>query len=136
LSYNKFTLESQRVYYEDTDAMGIMYHASYLKYMDRARCECLWSMGICFDNTSENSGVFVVSDIKIKYFKSLRLQDTVNISCDAIKLGSTYVVFEQKLSHQQQPDQVYSAAEVRVVSIDKNGRPALLPEKFRNNLLK
>lgn len=133
---HKFTLENQRVYYEDTDAMGIMYHASYLKYMDRARCECLWSMGVRFDNPAENGGGFVVSDIKIKYFKSLRLQDLVAISCDAIKVGSTYVLFEQKLSHQHQSELIYSSAEVRIVSIDTDGRPALLPEKFRNNLLK
>ena len=134
MSY-KFTLENQRVYYEDTDAIGIAYHASYLKFMDRARCECLWDMGIYFEGLSKEGCCFVVSDITIKYLKPMRLQETINISCDVIEVGNTFSVFNQKICCSKKSGYVYSTAEVKVVSVDERGKPALLPEAFRKRVV-
>jgi tol-pal system-associated acyl-CoA thioesterase len=131
----KFTLKNQRVYYEDTDAIGIAYHASYLKFMDRARCECLWDMGICFNELAKSACCFVVSDINIKYLKPMHLQDMVNISCDVVEVGNTFAVFKQQVVHNEKPEHIHSLAEVKIVSIDDRGKPMLLPEAFRSRVV-
>ncbi|MCH9743961.1 MAG: YbgC/FadM family acyl-CoA thioesterase [Gammaproteobacteria bacterium] len=130
----RFVLEKQRIYYEDTDAGGVVYHSNYLKLMDRARCEWLWKMGICFNQLAEDACLFVVCDVHVKYLKPMRLQDIVDVSAEVIKLGNTSVVFAQKIYKHQDSDCVYASGEVTVVSINNKGKPIRLPEMFRSQV--
>lgn len=81
---NKFDIQS-RVYYEDTDAGGIVYHANYLKYMERARTEWVRSLGISQHDLLEQSLGFVVIDMEIAFKDSARLDDVLDVSCQVVE---------------------------------------------------
>ena len=130
----KFVLEKQRIYYEDTDSGGIVYHSNYLKYMDRARCEWLWAMGICFNRLAENDCFFVVCDIHVQYLKPMILQDVIDISCEVIKIGNTSCTMAQKIYNHGNQECIYSTGEVRIVTVNNKGRPILLPDTFVTNV--
>ena len=84
-----------RVYYEDTDAGGIVYHANYLKYMERARTEWVRSIGLEQNKLLEQSMGFVVIDMSLKYRRSAKLDDLLQTSVEIIKLKRASILFQQ-----------------------------------------
>ena len=77
-----------RVYYEDTDAAGIVYYANYLKFMERARTEWLRWRGFEQRDLSREHGVlFVVSRLDIRYLEPARLDDQLDVEVDVTRLG-------------------------------------------------
>jgi acyl-CoA thioester hydrolase len=87
-----------RVYYEDTDAGGIVYHANYLKFMERARTEWVRSLGLQQNKLLEQSIGFVVIDMAIKFKRSAKLDDEILISCRVKEIKRASIVFEQSVS--------------------------------------
>lgn len=86
-----------RVYWEDTDAGGIVYHANYLKFFERARTEWLRSLGINQTALREQTGgVFVASDLSIKYLRPARLDDELVVTATAKSTGQASLVIDQK----------------------------------------
>lgn len=86
-----------RVYWEDTDAGGVVYYANYLKFFERARTEWLRSMGLEQHALRASSGgVFVVSEAAIKYHRSARLDDALTITVRLQQAGKASVVFVQQ----------------------------------------
>ncbi len=79
-----------RVYYEDTDAAGVVYHSNYIKYCDRARSEILFSNNIILD---EEHGYFVVKSLDANYIKSAVLADDLYITSKVIKQKKASLVF-------------------------------------------
>lgn len=93
----------QRVYYEDTDAGGIVYHAKYLNFMERCRCEWLDSLG--FDVVKvqrDHDAMFVVHELQLLYHQPARLFDTLTVSCQALHVGKVKLEVEQKIYNQEQ----------------------------------
>lgn len=89
---------SVRVYYEDTDAAGIVYHANYLRFMERARTEWLRSLGFEQNVLVENLGVlFVVSRIDVKYFRGARLNEDLKVITQLVRLRGASMMFEQSI---------------------------------------
>lgn len=87
-----------RIYYEDTDAGGIVYYANYLKYAERARTEFLRHFGINQDDMLKNEGQgFVVRDCHISYKSPAKLDDTLNITCKVAEMKGVSLKMEQKL---------------------------------------
>ena len=87
---------SVRVYYEDTDAAGIVYHANYLRFMERARTEWLRSLGFEQNLLVENRGVlFVVNRTDVKYFRGARLNEDLKIVTQLVRLRGASMMFEQ-----------------------------------------
>lgn len=105
-----------RVYFEDTDAGGIVYHANYLGFMERARGEMLRELG--FEQNvmiKENNPLIVVSKIEIHYRRPAKLDDLLTIRTRIASLRRASAVFEQTICR---GDEVLVSAQVRCASID------------------
>jgi acyl-CoA thioester hydrolase len=116
-----------RVYYEDTDAGGIVYYANYLKFFERARTEWLRSLGIDQQALRDQHGaIFVVRNANVDYVASARLDDEVKLTLNVEKLGRASVQFTQQA---WRGDTLLSSADVKVGCIDAvTMRPRSLPD--------
>ena len=86
-----------RIYWEDTDAGGIVFYANYLKFFERARTEWLRSLGIQQQSLKEESGgMFVVSETQIKYFSPARLDDLLEVTACTAEAGRASLVLAQQ----------------------------------------
>mgnify|MGYP000281693489 FL=1 len=86
-----------RIYWEDTDAGGIVFYANYLKFFERARTEWLRSLGIQQHSLKEESGgMFVVSETQIKYFSPARLDDLLEVTARTAEAGRASLVLAQQ----------------------------------------
>jgi acyl-CoA thioester hydrolase len=115
-----------RVYYEDTDAGGIVYYANYLKFFERARTEWLRALGVNQQALIEREGAaFVVRRATIDYRAPARLDDELTLSLSIAKLGHASVDFVQKA---YRGDQLLAEAQVKVGCVDLAAvRPRSLP---------
>lgn len=84
-----------RIYYEDTDAGGIVYNANYLKYMERARTEWLRSLGVEQDTLLEENVAFVVRKVELELFKPARFNALLTVTVKVTQLKRASIVFEQ-----------------------------------------
>lgn len=123
-----------RIYYEDTDAGGIVYYANYLKFAERARTEFLRYIGAGGQDKalSEDMCGFVVRHADVDYIASARLDDALTVSCEVIEYGGASVVMRQEICR---GDEVLAVINVKVVyvSIAKK-RPVKIPEDIKNKL--
>ena len=83
-----------RIYYEDTDAGGIVYHANYIKFCERARSETFFQAGL---NFSKEGGYFVVSSLEAKFIASAMLGDEVFVRTKILELKKASLVLEQEI---------------------------------------
>jgi len=116
-----------RVYYEDTDAGGIVYYANYLKFFERARTEWLRSLGIHQQDLLANESVaFVVRSASVDYLAAARLDDEITLRLNVEKLGRASVQFAQQA---WRGDILLSSASVKVGCVDAATlRPRSLPD--------
>ena len=114
-----------RVYYEDTDAGGIVYHTNYIKYCERARSEVFFQRGL-IPSLSNSSG-FVVRDLKGSFLATSTLGDMLNVISNILKLKSSSLVLLQEVWKEEV--KVFTM-EVVLVYIDK-GKPSRIPEAFK-----
>ena len=86
-----------RVYWEDTDAGGVVFYANYLKFFERARTEWLRSLGVAQQRLREQTGaVFIVSDTTLRYKAPARLDDQLTITAGLAETGRASLVFAQQ----------------------------------------
>ncbi|MFZ5579054.1 MAG: tol-pal system-associated acyl-CoA thioesterase [Pseudomonadota bacterium] len=120
-----------RIYYEDTDAGGVVFYANYLKFFERARTEMLRKHGIIQQELLENTGlVFVVRRVHVEYRQSARLDDLLEISARPRLQGRARLLFEQEAirAHDRQ---LLCRAEAEVVCVMADGfRPQPLPREI------
>ena len=119
-----------RVYYEDTDAGGVVYHSDYLKYFERARTEWLRSLGFEQPELRAIDGViFVVRSIRIKYAQPARFNEMLEVASRLMEIGRSRFVFEQSLLR---GEEVLTEAHVEVACVaDATFRPTALPARIR-----
>ncbi len=118
-----------RVYYEDTDAGGVVYHANYLRYCERARSDCLRLLGI---HQSALDGVgFVVRRMTCDFLKPARLDDLLEVQTRFVGMGGARLDLAQQVMLN---GNTLFSAEVRVALIDAQGRPRRLPEDMAARL--
>ena len=126
-----------KVYYEDTDAGGIVYYANYLKYIERARTESLGTIGLFQNKIKDQLNlIFVVKSIFAEYLKPARLDDILEVTTNFIKLGVVSIVVEQEIFLNK--TKIFGAT-VKLGIIDLNGKPKKMPSALRlklENLLK
>ena len=116
-----------KVYLEDTDAFGIVYHANYLKYCERARTDMLADCGYSLGEMQKQGFLFVVFDMKLQFRKPGRLHDELEVRSKAER-GSDYrVTFTQEV-FRVGDDKPLFRAESTVVTIDGEGTLCPLPE--------
>ncbi len=119
-----------RVYYEDTDAGGIVYYANYLKFFERARTEWLRSFGLNQDKLAQDEGlIFVVRRAAIDFVRPARLDDMLEITVEPVQLARVYVRLAQEA---RLGAQVLAHAEVQVACLAREGmRPVAMPQVLR-----
>lgn len=118
-----------QVYWEDTDAGGVVYHSQYLNFMERARTEFLRSLGAMQTVLRDDLGIlFVVRDIQIRFKKPAKFDDALSVNTALIKVGRSLLEFEQNI---YRGDEHLIAAKVGVVCIDATSfRPVSIPDNM------
>ena len=117
-----------RVYYEDTDCGGVVYHASYLRFMERARTEWLRTLGFEQDELIETHGrIFAVRRIEIDYLCPARFNDALEVRSSIAECRRASLMFNQSIVNAR--DETLSRARVRVASLDATSLiPRPLPD--------
>ncbi len=111
-----------RVYYEDTDASGVVYHARYLHWFERARSEWLRAKGRSHRQLTEQFGAaFTVASVEIRYRQPARLDEALQATVRVAQYGRASLVFEQQLLRPQQPQIPLATALVKVACVDTLG---------------
>jgi acyl-CoA thioester hydrolase len=115
-----------RVYYEDTDAGGIVYYANYLKFFERARTEWLRTLGVDQHALAAQDGaMFVVKSASIDYHAPAKLDDVITLTLGIEKLGRASIQFVQQASCGAT---LLAGARVKVGCVDRAVRPRPLPD--------
>jgi acyl-CoA thioester hydrolase len=116
-----------RVYWEDTDAGGVVYHSVYLNYLERARSEWLRGLGICQRTLGEVERIqFVVVDMKMHWRRPARYDDLLTVTARPTARRGATISFEQEVFR---GEELLAGAEVRVAVLDaRSFRPVRLPK--------
>jgi len=121
-----------RVYYEDTDAGGVVYYANYLKFAERARTEMLRHLGIESSALQENEGIaFVVRGLEAEYIQPAKLDDLLDVHLSLTKVGGASMQGEQRITRDGE-DLV--RIRIKLGCMKLSGGAARLPENIRNLL--
>jgi acyl-CoA thioester hydrolase len=122
-----------RVYYEDTDAGGVVYYANYLRYAERARTEALRELGIPHAALVARYGLmFVVRRIKVDYLRPARLDESLTVMTESLAVGGASVVLRQEVRNS---GGTCAVLEVQLACVPPNGdKPARLPPQWRSAL--
>lgn len=117
-----------RVYYEDTDAGGLVYHANYLRFLERARTERLRALGFELDALQRDHGImFVVRSMELDFLKPARFNEMLWVTSEFEQVRSASLFFKQAVMRGE--DEILCTARVRVVSISaETFRPRPVPE--------
>lgn len=121
-----------RVYYEDTDAGGIVYHANYLRFAERGRTEMLRVLGIEQDTLAKRDGiVFAVYKADIHYAKPAKLDDALAVETALVGLGAASMKIRQCV---RRADEDLVHVNVEVVCIDSNGKLVRIPGSLKSTI--
>ena len=116
-----------RVYYEDTDAGGVVYHARYLAFYERARTEMLRQLDIKQQTLLQEGIAFVVKKMDISYDFPARLDDMLTISTKVEQIRKASIIFKQTISNQN--EQIISTADVVIACVNMTKmKPCALPK--------
>ena len=119
-----------RVYYEDTDAGGLVYYANYLKFMERARTEWLRGLGFEQDALSvEEGGIFAVRAVKVDFYKPGRFNDLLQATVNIRRRGGASLTLKQEV---QRNSTTLCEAEVKLACLDAQ---SLLPRSIPNRVV-
>ena len=121
-----------RIYYEDTDLSGVVYHANYLRYFERARTEWVRALGLAQDRLMQSEGLaFTVADLQIRYLRPARLDDDLEVTVAVAQRRRASLQFEQQLRRVGSPNEILAIAQVRVACVDvRSFRPRPLPAQL------
>ena len=118
-----------RVYYEDTDAAGMVYHANYLKFAERGRSELLRSLGFPHHKLGAEDGVgFAVRRCTIEYLAPARLEDSLTVVTMLTGVGAATLTARQEI---RRDDALLADLDILVACIGPDGRPRRLPGALR-----
>jgi acyl-CoA thioester hydrolase len=133
MSSNEFLFDI-RVYYEDTDAGGVVFYANYLKFFERARTEWLRALGHHQSNLADrDQRMFVVAGLDMNYRKPARLDDLLTIRSRVTRLGRASIHFAQRAERQ---GELLAEGNIQVCCVDiASLRPAALPDDVLASLL-
>ena len=117
-----------KVYYEDTDAGGVVYYANYLKFLERARTEALFSIG--FSNKkiqNQFDSLIIVKSCNIEYKKSAHLEDEVTVRSFVKSITKTSFFMNQIITKEED---IIVEAQVHLVFVNNKGKPVKIPEEI------
>ena len=117
-----------KVYYEDTDSGGVVYYANYLKFLERARTEALFSVGFSNKKIQDTfNSLIIVKSCSIDYKKSAQLEDELTIRSFVKSISKTSFFMNQIITKDKE---VIVEAQVHLVFINKEGKPAKIPDEI------
>jgi acyl-CoA thioester hydrolase len=127
-----------RVYWEDTDAGGIVYYANYLKFMERARTELLRSLGIHQSLLVEEQGIiFAIVSVNVEYKLPARLDDQLVVTCEVATEGRASFAFQQSIWRERIGGELLTTGGTRVACLDHESlRPRRLPEVLVQGIMR
>lgn len=133
MSRHKIFALPVRVYFQDTDAGGVVYHASYVNFMERARTEWLRTHGYSNAGLMKEFGVvFVVRSLKLDYFKPALLDDLLNVTAQIKDIGRSRLALLQSV---HRGDEVLTEGEIHLVCVSVEGfKPVSVPGVLRKRL--
>jgi acyl-CoA thioester hydrolase len=118
-----------RVFYEDTDAAGMVYHANYLKFAERGRSEMLRSLGFPHRKLGAEEGVgFAVRRCTIEYLSPARLEDALTVVTTLTGIGAATLAARQEI---RRDEELLADLDILVACIGRDGRPRRLPGALR-----
>lgn len=122
-----------RVYFENTDAGGVVYHSEYLKFLERARTEWMRHLGFTHQLLGKKYGiVFVASQIAIDFVKPAKLDDNIDVGVEVESLGRVRVIFHQEI---RRDEETLVRARVTIACVSNDGfKPLEIPEEVRKKL--
>lgn len=125
-----------RVYYEDTDAGGVVYHANYLKFFERARTEKLRALGYEQDQLRDIEGIlFAVRSLQIDYLKPALFNQLLQVTAEVTLIKRASLTFEQSIKLEQPDTDLICTASVRIACISAHTmRPTPIPDNLLNHI--
>jgi acyl-CoA thioester hydrolase len=124
-----------RVHVEDTVYGGVIYHANYLSYFERARSEWSDQLGFGINWQREQDVLFAVRSANISFLKPGRLHEWLEVTIAIREVRAASIIFHQQLRRKQSPDTILCKAEIEVVTIDSDFRPKRIPKSLAELLL-
>jgi acyl-CoA thioester hydrolase len=121
-------LQLVRVYYEDTDFSGNVYHAAYLHFFERARTEFLRAEGIHHSELARQGLAFAVRRMEIDFAGAAHIDDLLEVATEVVELSGARLILQQRL---YRADVLITHAHVVVVAIRADGRPTRMPQLIR-----
>ena len=116
-----------RVYYEDTDSGGVVYYANYLKYLERARTEALFSIGFSNNKIQEDfKSLIIVKSCNIEYKKPAHLEDELKVRSFVKSITKTSFFMNQIITR---GEEIIVEAQVHLVFVNKDGKPLKIPDE-------
>ena len=124
---------SIRIYFEDTDSGGVVYHSNYLKFMERARTEWLRSLHLNqADLKKKDKIMFVVANVNIDYKKAARFNDELDIETSLDKIGASRVELTQNI---MKNSDLYTSAKVNIACIhSETFKPQRIPKLIKQQM--
>ena len=117
-----------KVYYEDTDSGGVVYYANYLKFLERARTESLYSIGYSNKKVKDDfNALIIVKACNIEYKKSAYLEDELTIRSFVKSITKTSFFMNQIITRNED---TIAEAQVHLVFVDQNGKPIKIPDEI------
>ena len=117
-----------KVYYEDTDTAGVVYYANYLKYLERARTEALFSIGFSNKKVQDQfNSLIIVKSCNIEYKKSAHLEDELIVRSFVKSITKTSFFMNQIIT---EGEVIIIEAKVHLVFINKKGKPVKIPDEI------
>ena len=120
-----------KIYYEDTDAGGVVYYANYLRYMERARTEFLSERGIDVAGYHNKGYLFAVINVDVQYKKPAVLGDIIDVTTEVREVTNVTITLRHQVFRE---NNLLVEATVRLACITKDGKPRRLPEEFTSFL--
>jgi len=120
-----------KIYYEDTDAGGVVYYANYLRYMERARTELLSERGIDVAEYHNSGYLFAVVNVDVQYKKPAVLGDIIDVTTELRDVTNVTITLGHRILRE---NNLLVEATVRLACINKDGKPQRLPEEFSSLL--
>lgn len=130
-------VQSMRVYWEDTDAGGVVFYANYLKYFERARTEWLRALGFSQETLRLHAdptqrAMFVVTDTQVRYLRPARLDDWVEVNVEVLRAGAASLEIRQQATRQLE---LLAAGTIRIGCVAPDTmRPRRMPDSLQQAL--
>ena len=121
-----------KVFYEDTDAGGVVYYANYLKFFERARTEAISEIGLSNKKLLDEFGVLIiVKSCNIDYKKPAKLEDQLEIKSIISSISKSSFKMTQRVFRD---DDLLTSSEINLVIVDKKGKPSRIPDELRKKI--